>query len=103
MYAVRAFSIQATSAFGMLAGGALLTAIEFPTNVTRGELSAEMTWQLGLIVGPATSIFSPAAILFYLDYRIDSRRHREIMAGLAERQSQGAAESADEALTRRRL
>ena len=100
VYAVRAFSIKATSAFGMLAGGALLTAIEFPTNVTRGELSAEMTWQLGFIVGPATSIFSLAAILFYLDYRIDSRRHREIMAGLAERQSQGAQEpeAEDEAL-----
>ena len=85
VYAVRAFSIKATNAFGMMLGGALLSAIEFPTNVTRGELSAELTWQLGFIVGPATSIFSLAAILFYLDYRINNRRHREIVAALAGR------------------
>ena len=90
VYAVRAFSMKATSAFGTLLGGALLSWIDFPENVTRGELSAEMTWNLGFILGPATSIFSLAAILFYLGYRIDKRRHDEIMAALARRKARTA-------------
>lgn len=87
VYAVRAFSMKATAGFGTLLGGVLLSAIEFPENVTRGELSAEMTWNLGFIMGPATSIFSAAAILFYLGYRIDAKRHGEIMAALERRRA----------------
>ena len=85
VYAVRAFSMKATAAFGTLLGGLLLSWIDFPENVARGELSAEMTWELGFILGPATSIFSLAAILFYLGYNINKRRHDQIMAELAER------------------
>ena len=90
VYAVRAFSMKATAGFGTLLGGVLLSAIEFPENVTRGELSAEMTWNLGFIMGPATSIFSAAAILFYLGYRIDANRHGEIMAALERRRASPA-------------
>ena len=93
VYAVRAFSMKATSAFGTLLGGALLSAIDFPENVSRGDLSAEMTWNLGFILGPATSIFSLAAILFYLSYRINARRHNEIMAQL-ERRREAASPTA---------
>ena len=85
VYAVRAFSMKATAAFGTLLGGLLLSWIDFPENVARGELSAEMTWELGFILGPATSIFSLAAILFYLGYNINKRRHDQIMAELAQR------------------
>lgn len=89
VYAVRAFSMKATSAFGTLLGGLLLSWIDFPENVARGELSAQMTWELGFILGPATSIFSLAAILFYLGYNINKRRHDEIMAELSQRRKAG--------------
>lgn len=85
VYAVRAFSMKATAAFGTLLGGMLLTLIDFPVNVDRGELSAQMTWDLGFILGPATSIFSVVAVAFYLGYDIDKRRHGEIMAALENR------------------
>ena len=87
VYAVRAFSMKATAAFGTLLGGMLLTLIDFPENVARGELTAEMTWNLGFILGPATSIFSVVAIAFYLGYDIDKRRHGEIMAALEHRRA----------------
>ncbi len=85
LYSVRAFSTKATAAFGTLFGGILLSLIDFPANATRGSIPAEIVWDLGLIAGPATSIFSLAALGFYLRYRINYRRHREIVAELERR------------------
>ena len=85
LYSVRAFSAKATAAFGTVFGGILLSIIDFPENATRGEVPAETVWNLGLIAGPATSIFSLLALGFYLRYRINHRRHEEIMAALQER------------------
>ncbi len=66
-----------------------MSAIDFPENATRGEIPAETLWDLGFVVGPATSIFSLLAILFYLRYRINYRRHGEIMAELERRRVAG--------------
>lgn len=88
LYSVRAFSNKATAAFGTLFGGILLSAIDFPENATRGSLAAETVWNLGLIAGPATSIFSLLALGFYLRYRIDRQRHAEIVAALRQRGSE---------------
>ncbi|MYE14589.1 MAG: hypothetical protein F4X99_23605 [Gammaproteobacteria bacterium] len=85
LYSVRAFSQKATQAFGTVFGGILLSAIDFPTYATRGEVPAETVWNLGLIAGPATSIFSLLALGFYLRYRINHRRHAEIVAALEAR------------------
>lgn len=85
LYSVRAFSAKATSAFGTVFGGVLLSVIEFPEYATRGEVPPETVWNLGLIAGPATSIFSLLALLFYLRYRINHRRHAEIVARLTAR------------------
>ena len=82
LYAVRAFSNKATIAFGTAFGGILLSAIDFPAHAVRGEVPAETVWNLGLIAGPATSVFSLLALLFYLRYRINRRRHAEIVAEL---------------------
>ena len=90
LYSVRAFSAKATAAFGTLFGGILLSIIEFPEEATRGDVPPETVWNLGLIAGPATSIFSLAALGFYLRYRINRRRHEEIVVALQERR---AAES----------
>lgn len=89
LYSVRAFSAKATAAFGTLFGGILLSAIDFPEDATRGEVPAETVWNLGLIAGPATSIFSLAALGFYLRYRINRRRHAEIVVALGERRAIG--------------
>lgn len=87
LYAVRAFSNKATAAFGTLFGGILLSAIDFPENATRGSVPPETVWNLGLIAGPATSVFSLLALLFYLRYSIDRQRHREIVEQLQDRRA----------------
>ncbi len=87
LYAVRAFSNKATAAFGTLFGGVLLSAIEFPEKAVRGEVHADTVWNLGFVAGPATSTFSLLALLFYLRYRINRRRHAEVVAELRERAS----------------
>ena len=91
LYSVRAFSAKATAAFGTVFGGILLSVIDFPEYATRGEVPAETIWKLGLIAGPATSIFSLLALGFYLRYRINHRRHTEIVAALQARRDAAPA------------
>lgn len=86
IYAFRSFTNKATTSIGILLGGLLLSYIDFPENVTRGSLSDEMVWNVGFIAGPATSIFSLAALGFYFFYRISQTRHEEILAALAQRE-----------------
>ena len=87
LYSARAFSGKATAAIGTLFGGILLSAIEFPARATRGEVPEDVVWHLGMIAGPATSIFSLLAVGFYLMYCIDHVRHREIVRLLEERKT----------------
>lgn len=74
--------------FGTLFGGILLSVIEFPENAARGTIPAETIWNLGLIAGPATSIFSLLALGFYFKYKINFRRHQQIMVDLEKRRRQ---------------
>lgn len=88
LYSVRAFTSKATAAFGTLFGGILLSLIEFPENATRGSIPPETIWKLGLIAGPATSIFSLLALGFYFMYKINFQRHQQIMIDLDKRRQQ---------------
>ena len=87
IYAFRAFAGKATNAVGIAVGGILLGAIEFPSQAVRGTIPDDMVWNLGFIAGPATSIFSLAALGFYLLYRIDRKRHEAILEALTQRRS----------------
>ena len=89
IYAFRAFSLKATGAIGVILGGLLLSLIDFPTGAVRGDVAAETVWNLGLIAGPATSIFSLLALVFYLRYKITYRRHQEITNALEMRRGIG--------------
>ena len=61
--------------------------IDFPEYAARGSVDVETTWTLGFIYGPETSVFSIVAVFFYLRYRIDRHRHREIVEALAARKA----------------
>ena len=65
----------------------LLDFIQFPRGAKIGEVESDIVWQLGLIAGPATSVFSTIGVLCYLFYRIDRKRHAAITAALGERQA----------------
>jgi len=92
IYSVRTFSQKGAAAFGTMIGGFLLSMIDFPQYATRGSIDADTVWTLGMIAGPATSIFSLLALLFYLSYRIDRKRHVEITIALDERKASAPIE-----------
>ncbi len=92
IYAFRAFSLKASGAIGVVLGGFMLSLIEFPTGAVRGEVLPETVWNLGLVAGPATSVFSLLALVFYFRYRINYRRHQEIVSGLGLRRKSAASE-----------
>lgn len=87
IFAARSFSGKAAGAFGLMIGGAILDLIAFPKNAPYGAVPDDVIWNLGLFVGPATSIFSAAGIGLFLFYRLDKARHAEIARSLEERQS----------------
>lgn len=87
IFAARSFANKATASAGLVFGGMLIDYIEFPRGAALGSVPADTVWQLGLIAGPATSIFTMLGLVLYLRYRIDRRRHEEIMRELAARQA----------------
>ena len=88
IFAARAFAVKATSSMGLIFGGILLDYIQFPRGAVMGEVPAEISWQLGFIAGPATSVITLTGLILYLGYRIDRNRHAEIMAELDSRSEQ---------------
>lgn len=91
IYAFRAFSLKASGAIGVVLGGFMLSLIEFPTGAVRGDVPPETVWNLGFVAGPATSVFSLLALVFYFSYRISYRRHREIVSSLELRRASEAS------------
>jgi GPH family glycoside/pentoside/hexuronide:cation symporter len=83
IYSARSFANKAVAAVGAIMGGILLDLIEFPSAAVAGTVNADTIWWLGVAEGPATSVLSFCGILFYLRYRIDRKRHQEIMRELA--------------------
>ena len=91
IYSARAFSLKATSALGAVLGGIGLDLISFPTQARVGEVAPEVIWQLGLIAGPVTSIFTLMGVLFFLNYRLDRDRVLEIKSALSGQRSRQVA------------
>jgi glycoside/pentoside/hexuronide:cation symporter, GPH family len=92
-FAAWAFASKASTGAGALIAGLVLQAIQFPTNITdRGGASAilpeRMVDMLGLFYGPGAALFSLAAVITTLFYRLDSRAHAAIMVDLVERRRQ---------------
>ncbi|MDG1233311.1 MAG: MFS transporter [Pseudomonadales bacterium] len=85
IFAARSFANKASASIGLVAGGILLDFIAFPRGALMGSVPAEIVWQLGFIAGPATSVFTLAGLALYVRYRIDRKRHAEIMQSLGER------------------
>lgn len=95
IFAARAFAVKATGSMGLILGGIMLDVIEFPRGAAMGSVPEDTVWQLGFIVGPATSVVTFFGLLLYLGYRIDRHRHSEIQAELVvNRERLGAGRSA---------
>jgi glycoside/pentoside/hexuronide:cation symporter, GPH family len=88
IFAARAFCLKATSASGVIIGGALLDFIAFPRGAVVGSVPADTIWTLGFIQGPATSLFTMGGLVLYSRYALSRRRHAEILAELERRRTE---------------
>ena len=73
-------------------GGAILDLIAFPRGAEVGSVPPEVIFNLGLAQGPLTSIFTLAGLLLYMTYRLDRRRHSDIVAELEQRRRASGGE-----------
>lgn len=92
IYSTRAFANKASFAIGTVFGGIVLDLVAFPEAAVQGTVPADVLWNLGFFVGPATSVFTLMAICLFVFYRIDNARHRRIVAVLAGRREAPTAD-----------
>ncbi len=87
IFAARSFSQKAVHGLGAMIGGLGLDLIHFPRQAVPGEVPPSTVFNLGLIAGPLTSIFTFTGLVLYLGHRLDRRRLDEIKAALEARAS----------------
>jgi len=93
IYSARSFALKAASSLGLVVGGALLDLISFPKGAAAGAVADGVIWNLGFVQGPATSIFTLCGLTLFFGYRLDRRRHAEIVAALAARHAESETAS----------
>jgi len=82
IFSARAFALKATAALGGVFGGIALDLIAFPRKAPPGTVDADVIFNLGLVAGPLTSIFTFSGLLLFLGYRLNQSRVLEIKAEL---------------------
>jgi len=85
--AALSFSGKAVSGVGIMLGGLLMTLIAFPTQTDPTQVSDEMIFRLGLVVGILLPLLYLAPIALINQYRITKAVHRDIRRQLDERQA----------------
>lgn len=90
------FASKSATGAGVLIAGMVLQAIHFPTNLAEKGLAAdalpaETVRLLGIAGGPGAGMLSIVAISFILLYRLDKRKHTQIMEDLKGRRLAAAA------------
>ncbi len=88
IFAARSFLIKAISSVGVVVGGWVIDWIDFPRGARAGTVPEDVLWDLGLYQAPLPSIFVFIAVILYSGYRLDRKRHAEIVAALNLRRSQ---------------
>ncbi|MFT5098553.1 MAG: GPH family glycoside/pentoside/hexuronide:cation symporter [Planctomycetaceae bacterium] len=99
IYSARAFAGKAAAALGTIMGGIALDLIAFPKNSLPGTVDPDVIFNLGLVQGPVTSIFTLMGLMLYLGYRLSRERHEEIVAALQVQRAQQAGSQAVPAVT----
>jgi GPH family glycoside/pentoside/hexuronide:cation symporter len=86
IFAARAFSIAMVQSLSIVITGVLLDLIAFPKAARVGAVPDAVVWQLGLIPIGAAALHLAGAFL-YAGYRLDRKRHSDIMAELTKRRN----------------
>ncbi|MBO6557990.1 MAG: MFS transporter [Pseudomonadales bacterium] len=79
------FSGKAVSSIGIVLGGLIITAIQFPTNLPPGEVPVETVLRLGLVVGIMIPLLYLIPISLIHRYRITREVHADIQRQLEAR------------------
>jgi len=93
VFSVRSFAVKATSGLGGLFAGFGLEFIGFPDNAEVGNLSAETIDGLLFMVGPLYLGFYLLAMFLMSFYKLDKKRHAEILSELEKRREAAAIQA----------
>ncbi|MDD9940691.1 MAG: MFS transporter [Myxococcales bacterium] len=94
IFSARSLIGKGVIAIGTALGGVALKVIEFPAKAVPGEVDPSVVFNLGVVEGPATSVFTLLGLTFYMAYPLNAARHAEIQAAL-EKKKAHAQTSAD--------
>lgn len=86
-----AFGAKTTSGLGSFLGGLALDAIDFPTQAERGTVPPEIVDALGVLYGPGIALIAVLAFVILSRYRLNGKRHAEIVVELKRRRLRGEA------------
>ena len=92
VFSVRTFAMKATGGLGGMVGGFALEFIGFPQDAEVGQLAAETINGLLFISGPLYIATSGLGMLFMILYRLNEKRHQEILTALEERRAANAGD-----------
>jgi len=87
VFSIRTFAMKSTRGLGVMIGGFGLDYINFPDKAVAGTLEPGVVNGLLFMSGPLYFIFMALGVACMLMYRIDSKRHAEILAVLEERRA----------------
>ncbi len=86
-FAALAFAIKATVGLGQFVAGVSIDVIGLSAGAAPGTVSPETVRALGIVYGPGTAVLGIAALVVLTGYRLDRKRHAEIVAELAARRA----------------
>lgn len=91
-FAAWLFAGKAAAGFGALAAGFILQSIDLPTGTaaqTQTVISPQTMFEFGLYYGLVPGLLSLGSVISLLFFRLDAKRHSEILADLHERRGEG--------------
>jgi GPH family glycoside/pentoside/hexuronide:cation symporter len=91
-FAALAFAIKATVGVGQFVAGVGIDAIGLTPGALPGTVSAETVRSLGILYGPCTAILGIVCVFILRGYRLDRKRHAEIVLSLSERRANHEAQ-----------
>lgn len=91
-FAALAFAIKATVGIGQFVAGVSLDAIGLTAGASPNAIPAETVRSLGMLYGPGTAALGAVSLLLLTGYRLDRKRHAEIIEALAARSATKASE-----------
>jgi Na+/melibiose symporter-like transporter len=78
LFSIRALLSKVATGVGSFFAGFLLDTIHFPENAEMGKVATNVIFKLGIVSGPLLAIIGLIPIFFFLKYKIDKNRFKEI-------------------------